>query len=158
MTEQTEIAKKVRALDVRWGRGVIQVKGWTGIPNLLLERQQRLNIDAIKLNILLVLLKHWWEKDNMPFPSKSKIGEIIGRDPSTVQRHIREMEKEGLLVRNSRYYKAGGQSSNEYDLTGLLTALAGLAKEEVEDQKKQKEAEGRKLRGHTGEIKNDTPQ
>ena len=154
MTEQTEVAKKVRALDARWGRDVIQVKGWTGIPNLLLERQQALNIDAIKLNILLVLLKHWWEKKKMPFPSKSKIGEMIGRDPSTVQRHIRLMEKQGLLVRNNRYFEAGGQSSNEYDLTGLLTALSGLAKQELKDQKKQKEAEGRKLRGHTrGENK-----
>ena len=122
--------------------------GWTAVPNILLERQRALKIDAVKLNILLVLLKHWWEKNKIPYPSKSKIGEIVGRDSSTVQRHIREMEEQGLLNRNRRFQCAGGQTSNEYDLSGLITQLRELAKKDLKEQKKQKDAEARRRRGH----------
>ncbi len=69
--EQAGQAKDLRALVQKWGKGTLDVEGWTAIPNILLERQQVLNIDAVKLNILLVLLKHWWEKPKMPYPSKS---------------------------------------------------------------------------------------
>ncbi|MDX6018601.1 helix-turn-helix domain-containing protein [Shewanella indica] len=141
-------AQKLKALEHKWGKATLDVAGWTAIPNLLLERQQALGIDAVKLNILLVLLKHWWEKTKMPWPSKATIGEIVGRDKSTVQKHLKEMETRGLVKRKSRYQSAGGQTSNEYDLTGLITQLKALAKAELKEQKKRGEEDARKRRGH----------
>jgi predicted transcriptional regulator len=145
---QIETAQKLKALERKWGKATLNVEGWTAVPNLLLERQQALGIDAVKLNILLVLLKHWWEKTKMPWPSKSTIGEIVGRDKSTVQKHLKEMEGRGLLKRNSRYQSAGGQTSNEYDLTGLITQLKALAKAELNERKRRDEEDARKRRGH----------
>lgn len=146
--KQAEPAQKLKALERKWGKATIDVDGWTAIPNLLLERQQALGIDAVKLNILLVLLKHWWEKSKMPWPSKATIGAIVGRDKSTVQKHLKEMEGRDLVKRNSRYQSAGGQTSNEYDLTGLIVQLKALAKEELRERKKRDEVDARKRRGH----------
>ena len=42
----------------KWGKVTLAVNGWTVIPNILLDRQQALGIDAVQLNILLVMLKH----------------------------------------------------------------------------------------------------
>jgi predicted transcriptional regulator len=145
---EPEPAQKLKVLERKWGKATIDVDGWTAIPNILLERQQALGIDAVKLNILLVLLKHWWEKTKMPWPSKATIGEIVGRDKSTVQKHLKEMEKRGLVKRNSRYQSAGGQTSNEYDLAGLIAQLKTLAKDELKERKKRTEEDARKRRGH----------
>lgn len=146
--KQSEPTQKLKALEHKWGKTTLEVDGWTAIPNLLLERQQALGIDAVKLNILLVLLKYWWEKSKMPWPSKATIGEIVGRDKSTVQKHLKDMERRGLVERKSRYQSAGGQTSNEYDLTGLITQLQALAKEEMKERKKRSDADARKRRGH----------
>ncbi len=146
--EQAEAAKSLRALKSKWGKETIEVDGFTAIPNILLERQQALKIDAIKLNILLVLLKHWWEKPKMPYPAKTKIADIVGRDVSTVQRQIRAMEKQGLLSRNKRYQTAGGQTSNEYDLSGLIEQLHSLSVQRLKERANQKEDDDRKRRGH----------
>jgi len=147
VSKQSESTKKLKALEKKWGREVIEVDGWTAIPNILLERQQALKIDAIKLNILLVLLKHWWEKPKMPYPSKATIGDIVGRDKSTIQKHIKQMEDDGLLQRKERYQSAGGQTSNEYDLSGLISRLKGLAKDEKKERDKRKAEDERKRRG-----------
>lgn len=141
-------AQKLKALESKWGKATLDVEGWTAIPNLLLERQQALGIDAVKLNILLVLLKHWWDKKKMPWPSKATIGEIVGRDKSTVQKHLKEMEARGLVKRKSRYQSAGGQTSNEYDLTGLVSELKALANATLKERKKRDEEDARKRRGH----------
>jgi len=146
--KQVEPAQKLKVLVRKWGKETLDVEGWTAIPNLLLERQRALGIDAVKLNILLVLLKCWWEKTTMPWPSKALIGDIVGRDKSTVQKHLKEMEGRGLVKRNSRYQSAGGQTSNEYDLTGLITQLKALAKEELKERTKRGEEDARKRRGH----------
>lgn len=136
-----------RALESRWGKNAIDVNGWTGIPNLLLERQQELKIDPLDLNILLVLCKHWWEEDKMPYPSKATIADIVGREKSTVQTRIRGMEQRGLLKRVTRKNGQGGQGSNEYDLSGLVKKLRKLAKSEQAVKKAREEEDGRRRRG-----------
>ncbi|MCU7848949.1 MAG: hypothetical protein KZQ89_13305 [Candidatus Thiodiazotropha sp. (ex Lucinoma kastoroae)] len=80
--------------------------------------------------------------------AKALVGEIVGRDKSTVQKHLKEMEKRGLIERNSRYQSAGGQTSNEYDLSGLIVQLRAHAKEEMKERKKRNEEDGRKRRWH----------
>lgn len=134
-------------LEAKWGKQTISIDGWTGFPNLLLERQQALQIDPVKMNILLVLMKFWWEEEKWSFPSKRTIAEIIGRDLSTVQRHIREMEESGLIVRKKRFHPTGGQNSNIYDLSGLVKRLKGFASKEATVRTKSKEDAARKRRG-----------
>lgn len=143
-----ENMEKIRTLERKWGNQTVRL-GWTAIPNLLLERQQALKLDAVDLNILLVLMKHWWEEERFPYPSKRKIAETIGRDGSTVQKHIRKMEEAGLLERKVRNYSStGSQTSNEYDLRGLIDALSKLSDTEIKERTTRREEDARKRRGH----------
>ena len=58
------------------------------------------------------------------------------------------MEDEGLLKRNSRYHKAGGQKSNQYDLSGLVARLKRLADSERRVRKQRDEEDAKKRRGY----------
>lgn len=131
----------------KWGREAHSL-GWTAIPNILLERQQALGLGSVDLNLILILLKHWWKaSDDAPFPTKKTLAEIIGRTEKTVQARIAEMEKKGLITRNERYSPVYGRMANGYDLSGLISKLEAIAKSEVKErQKKEKEA-GAKRRG-----------
>ena len=137
-----------RELKARWGSKTIEL-GWTGIPNILLERQQALKLDPVQLNILLVLLKHWWEKGKNPFPRKKVIAEIINRSPDTVRKHLKAMESKGLIKRVYRFRQGENQSqmSNQYDLQGLIDALQVLAEEAHKDKQQREILEARKRRG-----------
>jgi DNA-binding MarR family transcriptional regulator len=145
-TSDADEKAQVTKLAKRWTKGVINF-GWTGIPNILIENQQRIGLNPIQLNILIILLKHWWEHSNHPFPSKKKIAEITGRDKSTIQRNIRDMEKRNLIERVRRDRASGGQDTNRYDLTPLVEVLKLLAKEQKELDEKREEEDGRRRRG-----------
>ena len=83
----------------------------------------------------------------MPWPSRATIGEIIDRDKSTVQKHLKDMETKGLLKRKSRYQSAGGQTSNEYDLSGLIIQLRKLAIDRQKEREKRNKEDARQRRG-----------
>lgn len=149
--------QQVKKLEERWGKQTLDVKGWTGIPSLLLERQQMLKIDPVDMNILLVLLSHWWNKENMPFPSKGRIAEIINRDVGTVRRHIKKLEDNGLVNREKRFQANGnGQTSNIYRLDGLVSRLAKEAEQEAREQKERDEADSAKRRGRPTKKQSET--
>jgi DNA-binding Lrp family transcriptional regulator len=115
--------------------------GFTVIPSVLIDRQKALGLDAIDLNILMHMATKWWYADNAPYPSKRTLADAIGVHPSTIQRHIRAMEKANLIRRESRSAHDRGQLSNRYDLSPLITAAIPLAEEEIERRAKAQEAE-----------------
>src|SRR5690606_36864123 len=100
---------------LKWGQANIDA-GWTCIPNILIHRQRTLGLDAVDLNILLHLLTYWWEDENLPHPSKDTLAKSIGVSPSTIQRHIRDMEKAGFLKRIIRPKAGEKNDTNLYDL------------------------------------------
>jgi len=139
-----------RQLKEKWG-AVTLSNGFTAIPNTLIERQQALKIKPTEMNILLILMKYWWENDRTPYPSKETIAEMINRDPSTVRKAMKSLEEKGLVKRAPRYYEKGGQTSNEYDLSGLVESLKTQSTEIKNLQAKRKSEDGNIRRG--GEIK-----
>lgn len=78
-------------LEHRWGKSPIDAS-WVAVPSVFLKRQQELGLDGLDLNILLQLEDHWWERDNLPFPSKKLLADRIGVTPRTIQRRIAGME------------------------------------------------------------------
>lgn len=142
--------EEVRALEEKWGKEILS-QGWTVIPNILIERQQSLGLDTTDMAILQVLLKYWWDERKLPFPSKATIADMIGREATTVQRHIRAMEKSGLLVRKARVSDKG-QSSNEYNLRPLIKKLHKLSIVEIKLKADRDTEDSRRRRGrHSGE-------
>ncbi|WP_272575092.1 helix-turn-helix domain-containing protein [Providencia sp. PROV247] len=135
-----------KKLTQKWGKETMQ-QGFAAIPNILIEKQRELQITPIEMNILLILLKYWWEKDKYPYPSKSVISDYIDKEESTVRRTIKSLEGKGLLNREKRFQKQGGQTSNQYDLEPLVTKLKELSKEENRKNKLKQEIAGKERRG-----------
>lgn len=137
---------KTEKLQKRWGKNVIDA-GWTAIPNTLIERQQALKLNPTEMNILLILLKYWWEDGRSPFPSKTTIAEYINRDISTVRKNMKSLEDKNLIKREPRFYEKGGQSSNSYNLSGLVSALKLEVKTLSKIKKERSIQDGRLRRG-----------
>lgn len=126
----------------KWGTTLMQA-GFTIIPNVIIERQKALGLDGIDLAILAHLAAHWWFVDRRPFLSKRTLADALGVNPSTIRRHIAEMEQGGLIKRIERFSKERGRESNEYDFSGLIERAKPFAEEVIAERedKQQKRAD-----------------
>jgi Helix-turn-helix domain len=132
----TKIAKKEeKALHQKWGDAVI-AEGYTVLPNVILQNQKALELKHLDILVLMCLLSHWWDKDDLPRPGKTSIARTLDVDPRTVQRSIAKMEKQGYIQRKERRAGVGDNLPNFYDLSGLVAA----AKKQAEQAKKLKSA------------------
>jgi len=146
LNKKTEQAERLRRNEEKWSPTLMNA-GWTVIPSILLEKQAALGLDAIDVNIILHLAKHWWYRENPPHPSKLSIAKAMGIDPSTVRKRIARMQAEGLIQRESRYKKLGGQETNFYHFNGLIEVLKPHAEEFIAMREKQRaEDDARKHR------------
>lgn len=135
---KVENAESLKRNEEKWSPALMEA-GWTVIPSIILEKQQALGLDAVDVNILLQLARHWWFSDRLPYPSKAAIAECMDVDPSTVRRHIAQMERDGLIQREYRYKpKKGGQDTNMYHFTGLIKAATPFAKEALTTREQRK--------------------
>lgn len=115
--------------------------GWTVIPSALIRGLPRLHIGAGELAVLISLIDYWWAPDDPPWPSKKALAERLGVSQKTIQRHLAVLKQEGLILSEARHRTGGGQTSNRYNLTPLVTKLEAI----VGDMKKA-EAEAAKLK------------
>jgi DNA-binding Lrp family transcriptional regulator len=134
--EQNE---RLKRNEEKWS-SVLMDAGWTVLPSIILEKQHALGLDPIDLNILMHLARHRWYSDNLPHPSKGSIARCMGIDPSTVRRHIAQMERDGFIKREVRYTKRkfGGQHTNKYHFDGLIKAAMPHAEEFIALREKQR--------------------
>jgi len=102
-----------------WGKAVLS-HGYTGIPSILIQGQQRLGINPLQMNIIIQLLDFWRDPGRKPFPTKRQIAARIGVNEKTIQNNIRQLEKAGLILRQQRKTASGDWNSNIYDLSGLV--------------------------------------
>ena len=137
--------RSLRANEEKWTPALMAAAGWTALPSLILDKQPALGIDSLDLNILLQLAKYWWKKDDLPYPAKETLSELIGVSPSTIRRHIKRMEAEGLIKRIERHDAKGGQQSNFYSFDGLIEKMLPHAKAAI-DLRKTQEADRVNLR------------
>ena len=144
-----EQSERLRRNEDKWSSPLMKA-GWTVFPAIILEKQEAFGLDAIDVNILLHLARHWWYSDNPPHPSKATIARCMNIDKSTVRRHIARMESEGLIKRVARHTekKFGGQDTNAYLFDGLISKAKPYAEEaiqsRVEQQQKEEERKRRK--------------
>lgn len=128
-TETNE--RTLRRNEQKWSAPLMDA-GWTVLPSIILEKQRALGLDPTDVNILLQLARHWWFNDNLPHPAKTTLAECMGVNPSTVRRHIAQMENDGLIRRVARFdQKHRGQTSNFYDFDGLIKAATPFALEAI---------------------------
>lgn len=131
-------ASELNSSEKKWGKKVCAL-GFSVVPSLIFKAQARLGLNATQLVILLQIADHWWTKDDLPYPSKTTIGERLGLSPRQVQRYLTELEQGGFLKRVERRSKHKGQLSNFYDLTGLVAKLQVLEPQFTEHVTKSKD-------------------
>lgn len=113
-----------KASEKKWGKAVM-AHGYCIFPSILLQAQSRLGVNAQEMIVLLQLAEHWWSADGKIFPKKEVIGGRVGLSGRQVQRHIQRLEELKLVERKERY-RAGRRTSNEYDLSGLVSKLRSI--------------------------------
>lgn len=132
-------APEGKSFERRWTKRVL-APGFTLIPSALLRALVRLQIGPIELSVLLQMIDHWWENNDMPFPSKRRLAERIGVSEKTIQRAVTRLESEGLIRRSARHSHHGGQTSNLYDLTPLVEKLTPIAEDMTKAREEAKAA------------------
>ncbi len=135
---------EVKVNEKKWGRPAVE-NGWTLLPNILLEKQAVLGISPTEMNVLLHILKHWWQAESLPFPEMNTIAKAMNVSRSTVQRSIRNMENAGLVQRIQRKSANGGNTSNMYDFSGLVKHLEPYAAEELKLKRAAKAEKAKRL-------------
>jgi predicted transcriptional regulator len=130
--------KAERESEKKWGQAVMGL-GYSMVPSLIFRAQARLGLNPVQLMVLLHLADYWWQRAQMPFPSKAALAERMGLSPRQIQRYMTELEKGGFIERVERFAGHKGQKSNEYDMTGLVKKLKKLEPEfsQVRDQAKE---------------------
>lgn len=120
--------KEEKALHQKWGAAVI-AEGYTVLPNVILQNQKALGLKHLDVLVLMCLLSHWWDKDDLPRPAKTSIAQTLDVDPRTVQRSIAKMEGQGYIQRRARRAGVGDNLPNYYDLSGLVASAQAQATE-----------------------------
>lgn len=134
----------LRTNEKKWSKPLMDA-GWNVIPNIIIEKQEALGLDALDMNIILHLSHYWWQPENVPHPSVAAIAKAIQVRPRTVQKRIAALEKNGFIRREERRFTQNGSVTNRYHLDGLIEAAKPFAVEKINVIKMTKEAKQKRL-------------
>lgn len=137
-------AENLRTNEKKWSKPLMAA-GWNVIPNIIIEKQEALGLDALDMNIILHLSHYWWQPDNVPHPSVATIAKAIGVTPRTVQKRIAALEKLNFLRREERRFTQNGSVTNRYHFDGLIEAATPYAKEKIQEIEAATEAKRKRL-------------
>ena len=113
----------------RWSKSVLE-QGYTVIPALLMNAQNRLGLSPEEFNVVLHLAYHWRRAGFDPYPTKRRIAALMGKSDKQIQRYFKSLEEKGLVERQKRMSRTRGQMSNSYDMSGLVGRLREIAAED----------------------------
>lgn len=105
----------------------VMAHGFTGLPNVLVRAQGKLNISTTQFNIIAQLLSYWFDPKKPPFPSKRELADRMMINPATLRINIKKLEERGLILREQRTTAQGDWGSNFYKMDGLVKELQKLA-------------------------------
>jgi DNA-binding transcriptional ArsR family regulator len=117
-----------RESEKKYGKPVMDY-GFCIVPSLLMQAQGRLGLNPAQFNIIMQLADMWWTADQSPWPTKKLIADRLGMSDRQVQRHLADLENNGLIERIGRTRPGRGKTSNVYDLGGLVERLRKLEPE-----------------------------
>jgi predicted transcriptional regulator len=133
--------------------------GWSAFPNIIIEKQRALGLDAMDMNILLHLVQYWWLEENVPHPSVATIADAIGVTPRAIQKRITALQAAGLITREERRHSKFGSQTNLYRFDGLIKACLPFAEEKIAAAKKKAEDEKDRVKRKKPKlvVNNDAP-
>lgn len=83
----------------KWLGAVTAGSGFVAVPMALLRLQSKYDLSATDMLVLINLLAHWWEPDQMVYPRSTTVAARMGVDKRTVQRATQKLQRAGLLSR-----------------------------------------------------------
>ena len=113
----------------KWGVAAMNATGFCILPSLLIKAQARLGLNPTQFAVIIQLADMWWQPGSNPWPKKETIAARMKLSPRQFQRKIEELETFGYVKRIARIKGGRGQTSNEYDMSGLVKRLRELAPE-----------------------------
>ncbi|MUT27294.1 hypothetical protein A9K71_23335 [Mesorhizobium sp. WSM3873] len=138
-------AEKLRTNEKKWTRALMAT-GWSAFPNIIIEKQQALGLDALDMNIIIHLVQYWWLPENVPHPSVETIAKAIGVTTRTIQKRIAALEAHGLLEREERRHTPNGSMTNKYHFDGLIAAAKPYALDKAAEIRKAAQERSERLR------------
>jgi len=105
----------------RWSPEIIS-KGFTPVPNLLIQYRKYMGMTVTEFYVLLAIEKWRWDNNQKPWPSIKTLTKQTGLSASTIGRATQGLEAIGLIERIHRY-----NSSNLYDMQPLIEELHHIA-------------------------------
>ena len=117
-------APSEKILRQKWRAGLDP--GFTVVPAVLIRSLPGLRIGATELSVLVCLIDAWWAPGDMPWPSKAKLAAMLNLSEKTIQRTLKKLAEQGLIVSEARFRKHRGQTSNRYDLSPLVDRLEAI--------------------------------
>ncbi len=120
--------KEEYSLTKKWGKAARgAASGFQMVPDRLFKHQKDLKIDNTSMVVLLNVLMHWWEADNLPHPGASMIAKRMGVDKRTVERSLKKLQDGGIIIRHKREQNDKGQSVRKIDPSRLVSRLEKYA-------------------------------
>ncbi len=93
----------------KWPRSVVD-KGFTLIPNLLIEHLGDLGNTPTDFVVYVAIYKHYWRAKDLPFPSLLKLSQYTGLSTRTIKRATKRLSDAGYIKKTKL-----GYSTNTYD-------------------------------------------
>lgn len=118
----------------------VMAHGFTGLPNVLVRAQGKLNISTTQFNIIVQLLSYWFDPKKPPFPSKRELADRMMINPATLRINIKKLEERGLILREQQTTAQGDWGSNIYRMDGLVKELQKLAPAFADEKAERTEA------------------
>lgn len=155
-TSSNEGSSDSGSIEKRWSKTLTR-PGWVGFPTVILERQLELGLDAVDVNIILHLAKHWFVAGDLPRPSKKSIARAMGMTPRAIQKRLAKLEERDYVHRLLRRGEKGVKATqtSEYSFAGLITAAKPHAREVMarrEEAKRVRESRARRGAAGSGEA------
>lgn len=138
------VSENLRTNEQKWTKPLMAA-GWNVVPNIIIEKQASLGLDALDMNIILHLSHYWWQPDNAPHPSVATIAKAIGVVPRTVQKRIKALEDLKMIRREERRHTPHGSITNRYHFDGLIAAAKPYAEEKLKEITQAKEIKKQRL-------------
>ncbi|CAA2109010.1 hypothetical protein MBUL_04503 (plasmid) [Methylobacterium bullatum] len=136
--------EKLKTNERKWSKPLMAA-GWNAIPNIIIEKQEALGIDALDMNIILHLTHYWWHPENLPHPSVETIAKAVRVQPRTVQKRVKALCELGLIERKQRRHTKHGSTTNLYSFNGLIKACTPYAEEKLAEIHRAKVAKEERL-------------
>ena len=131
----SEPKRRWPAFTDRFGKTVREA-GITVVPRVLLTGLAELKLKPIQAIVLLQMIACWGKSGPHPFPKRGLLRKWIGCDKRTLDRTITSLVKNGFIEKGKRKSHRGRQTSNEYNLSGLVEKLKPLGRKAINDRKR----------------------